>query len=239
MSLPIVITGTIIPQSNFVHFTDWQVRKRQYLDSLRYFCDDYKVIFLENSIYDFASDNSFDINNLTVIKLRDAEEASYARGKGFQEFKMLDKYLSDDGAPQRFIKLSGRRTLKQIAYFQKKYAESSCQWLDLWQNDRFADTSFFCCDREFYNKHIRGLYLHANDAQGAIIERIVYDALETVQNVKFHPTTPLYEGQHGTSGNALKGEHHIPTQARRLFRSLLGKTKLDKRIIDRPFLSAP
>jgi hypothetical protein len=231
-TLPIIITGTIVPQSNFVHIVDWQVRKQQYLEALRYFCADYRVIFLENSAYDFAADNSFEMPNLSVVKLRDQDAAGFERGKGYQEFKMLDAYLAREDAPRRFMKLSGRRTLKQIGYFQRKYADSRYQWFDLWQNDRFADTSFFCCDLDFYNAHLRGLYAQANDGAGIIIERVVYDALESVPNVRFHPITPLYEGQHGTSGNRLKGKRHIPTEMRRLFRALMGKTKLDKRIFD-------
>lgn len=232
MALPIIITGTIVPQSNFVRIVDWQVRRDQYLNALRYFCARYQVVFLENSSYDLSADASFEMANLTVVKLRDTESAAHDLGKGYQEFKMLDAYLGDASAPRRFIKLSGRRTLKQIDYFQSKYSESPYQWFDLWQNDRFADTTFFCCDRDFYNTHIRGLYRQANDAAGMIIEKVIYNALEAVPNVRFHSITPLYEGQHGTSGNRLKGKRHIPTEARRFFRSLLGKTKLDKRIFD-------
>ncbi len=234
MNLPIIITGTIVPQSNFVRIRDWRERRGQYIHALRFFCRDYGVIFLENSAYDFSCDNGFDIDNLTIIKLRDADSAGYELGKGHQEFKMLDAFLATGDAPSRFIKLSGRRTLKQIAYFQHNYARSTCQWFDLWQNDGFADTTFFCCDRNFYNAHLRGLYLLANDASGAIIEKIVYQALVQVPGIRFHPVTPLYEGVHGTSGNRLKGKRHLPTEARRFFRALLGKTRLDKRIIDWP-----
>ena len=232
MTLPIIITGTIVPQSNFVRIADWQVRRDQYVDALRYFCARYSVVFLENSSYDLSADRDFEMSNLSVVKLRDAERAARDLGKGYQEFKMLDRYLSDERAPGRFIKLSGRRTLKQIDRFQSLYAESAYQWFDLWQNDRFADTTFFCCDRKFYDSRLRGLYRQANDAAGVIIEKVVYDALESVPGIRFHPMTPLYEGRHGTSGNRLKGKRHIPTEARRFFRSLLGKTKLDKRIID-------
>lgn len=233
MRIPLIITGTIVPQSSFVHITDWQLRRDQYLKALRYFCARDTVFFLENSSYDVDADADFRMANLTVVKLRDAE-SEHALGKGYQEFRMLDQFLDHDDAPRRFMKLSGRRTLKQIDYFQRAYAQSHIQWFDLWQNDGFADTTFFCCDRDFYREHLRGLYREANDATGAIIEHIVYRALAPLRGVRFHPITPLYEGQHGTSGNPLKGRRHIPTELRRFFRALLGKTKLDQRIIDWP-----
>ena len=237
MRLPIIITGTVIPQSNFVKVQDWRIRRQQYIDSLRYFCRNNKVFFLENSVYDLTSDKDFAIDNLTIVKLYESHNAGFNLGKGYQEFKMIDTFLSSEDAPSRFIKLSGRRVLKQIEYFQQRYSDSQFQWFDLWQNDKFADTTFFCSDRDIYNTHLRGLYLRANDSTGMFIEKIVYQSLASISGIRFHPITPLYEGQHGTSGNRLKGKLHIPTEARRFFRSLLGKTKLDKKIIDWPLCS--
>lgn len=231
--LPLVITGTIVPQSSFVHITDWRQRRDQYLQSLAYFCARDRVFFLENSAYEIESDPGFALPGLSVVKLRDSESAAEL-GKGYQEFRMLDEFLDRADAPARFMKLSGRRTLKQIDAFQQRYAASRTQWFDLWQNDGFADTTFFCCDLDFYRRHLRGLYRQADDARGEIIEKIVYRALADVPGVRFHPFTPLYEGQHGTSGNPLKGRRHIPTELRRFFRAALGKTKLDQRIIDWP-----
>jgi len=86
MKLPLVITGTIMPQSNFVHITDWRLRREQYLDALRFFCESNAVFFLENSAYEIQGDSGFDLKNLTVVKLRDSENC-YELGKGHQEFK--------------------------------------------------------------------------------------------------------------------------------------------------------
>jgi len=231
MKLPLVITGTIVPQANFVHIKDWQLRRGQYLEALRFFCKEYTVFFLENSAYDIEADNGFEMDRLTVVKLRNADDC-HDFGKGYQEFRMLDQFLSTDQAPPRFMKISGRRILIQIDYFQATYARSRWQYFDLWQNDGFADTSFFCCDLAFYKAHLLGIYAQANDSAGAIIEKLAYQALAKASNVRFHPVTPLYKGQHGTSGNRLKSKYHIPTELRRFFRRLQGKTKMDKRIFD-------
>lgn len=234
-TLPIVITGTIIPQASFVQIADWQVRRQQYLEALRYFCErGYQVFFLENSAYDLDADPDFDMPHLTTLKLRDDEPGGHQRGKGYQEFKMLDRFLASELAPRRFIKLSGRRTLHQIIYFQHRYRTPGKQWFDLWQNDGFADTTFFCCDLDFYDRHLRNLYTQANDTTGHIIEKVVYAALHELSDIYFHPLTPLFTGQHGTSGNTLKGKYHFPTEMRRKLRSILGKHKLDKRILDWP-----
>lgn len=234
-ALPLVITGTIIPQANFVHIADWQVRRQQYLEALRYFCEHgYPVFFLENSAYELDIDPDFAMPNLTSVKLRDEDATSFQRGKGYQEFKMLDRFLESGQAPRRFIKLSGRRTLHQITYFQNRYQAPDRQWFDLWQNDAFADTTFFCCDLDFYNRHLRGLYSQADDGSGLIIEKVVYTALNGLSGVHFHPLTPLFTGQHGTSGNKLKCRYHFPTEMRRKLRTLLGKHKLDKHILDWP-----
>ncbi|PIX97965.1 MAG: hypothetical protein COZ24_02665 [Hydrogenophilales bacterium CG_4_10_14_3_um_filter_63_21] len=234
-ALPLIITGTIIPQASFVHIADWQVRRQQYLEALRYFCErGYRVFFLENSAYDMDADPDFAMAHLTTVKLRDEDASGYQRGKGYQEFKMLDRFLASEQAPQRFFKLSGRRTLHQISYFQNRYRAPGRQWFDLWQNDAFADTTFFCCDLDFYDQHLRALYAQADDGSGRIIEKVVYAALHGLPAVRFHPLTPLFTGQHGTSGNKLKGKYHFPTEMRRKLRSLLGKHKLDKRILDWP-----
>lgn len=229
--LPLVVTGTIIPQASFVFIQNWQIRRNQYLESLLNMCKETRVFFLENSTYDLENDSDFRHPNLSLVKLQDNESA-YELGKGFQEFRMLDAFLDQDDAPQRFIKLSGRRTLKQLAFFQRRYAHTGRQWFDLWQNDRFCDTSFFCCDRDFYRQYVKGLYREANDAAGRIIEHVLYDALEAQSGIQFHPITPLFSGQHGTSGNPLKDNYHIPSELRRHLRRLLGKTKLDKKILD-------
>ncbi len=170
------------------------------------------------------------MDNLSVRRFPDYEPSWHDLGKGYQEFLMLDRFLSGQDAPSRFIKLSGRRILIQMDSFQKRYAKQGLQWFDRWQNDGFADTTFFCCDLDFYRKYLIGTYVTANDAEGNIVEHVVYAALRDAPGVRFHPVTPRFIGYHGTSGTQIRSQRHIPTEVRRICRRLLGKTVLDKTI---------
>ena len=228
--LPVIVTGTIIPHASFVAISDPLVRRNQYVEALSVLSHHSIVWFLENSDYDIDSDPTFRLPNLTVVRYPEYDPSWHALGKGYQEFRMLDSFLARAEAPRRFIKLSGRRILLQMDAFQARYQTPGLQWMDRWQNDGFADTTFFCCDLDFYRQYLSGRYAEANDADGRVIEHVIYDALRSAHGVQFHPFTPRFQGYHGTSGNRMKGTRHIPTETRRLLRRLMGKTLLDKAI---------
>ena len=84
--LPLVITGSIVPQSCFRRIADWQERRTQYIQGLRYFATRYPVYFLENSSYDWSQDANFKMANLTLVKLRDDDPEGFELGQGYKEF---------------------------------------------------------------------------------------------------------------------------------------------------------
>ena len=96
----IVLTGTIVPNSNFTTYTNPQVRRAEYLAAIHYYSGFAPVYFLENSAYDLASDPEF-ISSEDVA-IRKFPVSKFAeRGKGFQEFEMLDAWLNQKSILQR------------------------------------------------------------------------------------------------------------------------------------------
>ncbi len=231
LTLPVVMTGTIVPNSNFLKVQDVAVRKQQYVEALRYFAALGPVFFIENSSYPLLDDPDFQIPGVRCFQFAAGLPEDFERGKGYQEFRMLDAFVASEHCPPRFFKLTGRRTVINFRYFQRKYQRSTFQYFDLWKNAHFADTSFFCCDKAFYQAHLSGLYTQADDAAGRFIEKVVYPVLHEQHTVRFHPVPARYEGVAGTSGNRLKAKPHLPSILRRRLRAWLGKRDLDQRIL--------
>src|ERR1700748_3478651 len=91
----LLITGTIVPNSNFVTHTNASQRRDEYYASLLFYAEKFKndeLFFLENSSYDFSKDNEFlkmlADNKITLLKFPVSDK--FDQGKGYQEFEMLD-----------------------------------------------------------------------------------------------------------------------------------------------------
>jgi hypothetical protein len=183
----IVLTGTIIPNTilNTKYF-NIDSRRKEYLTSIHFYKNFAPVYFLENSVYALHEDSGFqNISNVTVYQL---SSPLPERGKGFQEFNMLDQWIElEDNLPSRWIKVTGRYLYTE---FEKIWDEClKSQDISLIMNQyllaNHSDTALFCVDTSFYKRYLSGLYLLCDDRKGMIIEKVVSNRLKNVPKHRF------------------------------------------------------
>jgi len=109
----LIITATIQPNSNFVAQINPSERRNEYLKVLSFYVANFKgdIYFAENSAYNFDEDEEFkllfDLKNVFCVRFPQSSE--YQKGKGYQEFKVLDDIVSKIADNyDEFIKVSGR-----------------------------------------------------------------------------------------------------------------------------------
>jgi hypothetical protein len=186
-SLGIVLTGTIIPNTTLhTQYTDPEARRQEYLDAIHVYRNFAPVYFLENSAYNLQNDRAFrDIPNVIVHQF----EASFpSKGKGFQEFEMLDQWMQlEPNLPERWIKITGR-----YLYLDFRKILNECiqaQDISLIINQylfaNHADTALFCIKTDFYQKNISGLYRLCDDSQGLLIEKVLNTKLRQLPSKDF------------------------------------------------------
>jgi hypothetical protein len=175
--LAIVLTATIVPNAPFVQHTDPQARRDEYLTALRYYSRFARVFFLENSTYPLLQDPDFArLQNVMLRSFPRSENPE--RGKGYQEFEMIDRWVaSAKEPPRRFLKISGRylfRNFEQIWSECQKYREVL---IDQYSRSALALSQLFCTDVESYRQHFMGAYAECDDVAGRWIERVLYKKL--------------------------------------------------------------
>ena len=206
----LLITGTIVPNSNFVIHTDVEQRRQEYYDALVFYSSEFTdddLYFLENSSYDFDSDEVFQKlfkqKNITLLKFPVSNK--FSQGKGYQEFEMLDGAIEKlSSRYQSFIKITGRYKVLNL----KKLTLGACNNMiaDSHKKLKVTLTNVFYIDINFYNSFIKGLYRQVNDSEGKFIEHIVYEKLisENILNkTQLFSKNPIIKGFSGSYGGTL------------------------------------
>lgn len=176
VNMGIVLTGTIKPNSNFVVIKDVTERRRQYLEALEYYSQFAPVWFVENSEYDLENDDDFSkLNNVTIVKCQVSKE--FSKGKGYQEFEMLDRFFSIVDIPETIIKVTGRYIIEDFAQvIQDSMNMGNAKVLvNLHQRRKYAETYLLTFKRDFYRDRLMGLYKKVNDEKGIYIEHVYYE----------------------------------------------------------------
>ena len=221
----LVITATLQPNSVLVTQNDVTERRVEYLHTLGYYCSIYKsdIFFIENSEYSFDEDSEFQelfqLEHVHLIKYPVATEVE--KGKGYQEFDMLDQWvtrLKNDF--EEVVKVTGRYKVKN--FDQLVNQKNPGFVIDRHKKRKVAITSFFKFKVEEYNKHIKKAYLDVNDSKGVFIEHVVYDRLKCVdqQKISLFIQNPVYEGISGSYGGSLN-RHPLKMKFRNAERKLL------------------
>jgi hypothetical protein len=205
--LAIVLTGTIVPNAPFTAHNDPQARRQEYLSALRFYSQFAPVYFLENSIYPLSDDAEFhQLANVMIRQLPPSK--SPERGKGYQEFEMIDGWLlSESQLPPRWIKITGR-------YFYRNFANlmADCRneykakmVIDRCARFHYARTCLFYVETGFYLNYLTGLYRNCNDNLNETVERVLYRYLTSLaaSQVRLFSVEPRLMGISGTSGSSL------------------------------------
>ena len=221
----LLLTATVVPQVSMVQRSDPNDRLEDYLSALEYYaeCTDLPILVLENSGYPIEMECRYQ----ALASQRDIEilhfnpEPDVSRGKGFQEFAMIDKAINIlGGRINRFIKITGRY---QAANFKMLTSGQKPLCIDLHRLLGVAITSFFICDTSFYKQHIKGLYKKAFDEEGVFIEHVLYDYIienNLLSQVELLPETPVFEGLSGSYGGSLQ-RHPLKVKLRNAERKAL------------------
>lgn len=224
VDIGIVLTGTIVPNSTFVVHSDAGKRRLEYLAAIKYYKEFAPVYFLENSSYPLLSDPDF--NGIEGVFLRKlAVSKYYSRGKGYQEFEMVKRWLEAEVAlPRRFIKITGRFI---ILNFKNIFHECLHSQLNPFLIDRFFKTSkaltrLFYASTDYYSSRLSDFYLDCNDESGDWAELVLYKKMlvAKIDSMIFR-SEPIFTGIDGSTGtdicdNPIK--HSISSLLRRINR---------------------
>jgi hypothetical protein len=205
--IPIVLTATIIPnQVTAAGTSNPETRLAEYLNTLKFYRQFAPVIFLENSGYPLERHPEFaETTGLCVKKF--APAANPERGKGYQEFEMLDAWLAaEPQPPARWLKISGRYLLHNIDDILNECRMESHSELIIDQTARtgMARTYSFCVNTNFYRRQLAGLYQQCDDRTGEWIECVLFRKLKTARagEVRLFVTQPRITAIAGSSGAA-------------------------------------
>src|ERR1700758_1910860 len=110
----LLITGTIVPNSNYITHTNAEQRRNEYYASLQFYANTFPqddLFFLENSSYNFSTDKEFEqlFSRKKITFLKFPVSDKFNEGKGYQEFEMLDQAIEKlCNKYDSFIKITGR-----------------------------------------------------------------------------------------------------------------------------------
>ena len=201
----IVLTGSITPAVNFVAISDIAERRKQYLAALEFYRGFAPVFFLENSTYDLSTDPDFTMPGVMLRKFSMLPERE--RGKGYQEFAMMDAWhASEIAPPARFLKITGRYRVENVSYLLRECDAAAPEemLIDRYRRRHVALTSIFSVSWGGYPASLRGLYRQMNDARGVWAEHVFYKALAGKRHVRPFATESDMRGISGSTGQALE-----------------------------------
>lgn len=210
--ISIVLTGTIVPNSVLTAHADAQIRKKEYLRAIHFYTKFAQVYFLENSTHPVESDPDFtSIKNLIIRKM--PVSLCYDKGKGYQEFEMLDRWLDQEqDLPLRWFKISGRYIFKNFDAIVKDcwYDEKCDLVIDRMSYYGIAFTDIFLISTECYIRCFKGIYTKCDDIIGACIEKIVYHRLaqQDCKSFRLFGIVPKISAISGSSAE-LKDDNEI------------------------------
>jgi hypothetical protein len=204
--LPMVLTATIVPNLTGGVAENPKRRLEEYRQVTTFCLQHGPVIFLENSGYpleqhpEWQATDRFSIHRFERSKFPE-------RGKGYQEFEMLDAWIrSEKSPPARWLKISGRYQVINLDAIlnECRQEEKNSLIIDQLGRSRQARTYLFCTSTEFYQERILGCYRKCDDRSGDWIERVLYRELEkeTRKPLRIFKTQPRLHAVAGSSGNA-------------------------------------
>lgn len=222
--IPIVLTGTIIPNAISVTHADWEIRRNEYLQAIKYYQQYSKVFFLENSQYELLHDFEFSsCDGLKCVKY--TASTCYDRGKGYQEFKMLDDYVTYKLEDDYFIKVSGRYIYKNFSNLYAYANENRNKYgliIDAHKKSKTATTSLFFAKKSVYLAAIKDLYLQMNDSEGGYAEHVIFRKLQSIASYTFFPEVPVLNVISGsTGGNIITNTNVVKMNLKNAQRKIL------------------
>jgi hypothetical protein len=210
--IPIVLTGTIVPNAIKVAHCNWQERRNEYLAAISYYKNYSKVYFLENSHYDLSQDSQF-ANDGRFEYVKCDPSGAFDKGKGYQEFQMLDGFVRDRLNDDSFVKVTGRYIYENFGELFRliiKEGQKHELMIDTSATARMAMTALFYANRSAYLRHFAGRFREMDDSAGVWAEHVIYRALKDVAGpYSFLPRVPILSGISGSTGKRCVTDRNI------------------------------
>ena len=225
--IPIVLTATIVPNAVGGPAANPAQRRAEYLAAVAFYRQLAPVFFLENSTHALESDPAFQPADGFHVR-HFPPSAHPERGKGFQEFEMLDAWVAGENQlPARWLKITGRYLIHNVAALLTECARRppGCRLLmDQLGRIQSARTYLFFVETSYYRDHFAGLYRHCDDRHDERIERVVFRALREDPTRPFasFATQPQISAVAGSSGYRMQPgglAHLVKTCLRRANRA--------------------
>lgn len=206
--VPVVLTATILPNVTGAAAASPETRLAEYRQAVQ-FCQQYApVFFLENSAYPLERHPEFAESPRLRVR-RFAASKNPERGKGYQEFEMLDAWLAAEPQPPAcWLKITGRYQLLNLAAMlaECRRVQNPPLLIDQIYHKQWARTYLFCVRTAFYQARLRGLYRQCDDRAGdnSFIERVLFrhQAAWPKGQVQLFQTQPWLRAVAGATGNA-------------------------------------
>lgn len=197
----IVLTSTIVPNSIKTKYIDPSKRRLEYLKAIEYYKNYGDIFFLENSSYQIEKDKDFyQYKNVYIRKFPTSQH--YEKGKGYQEFEMLDNWIkSEKNLPEHWIKITGRYIITNFNHIYNDILTSNNE-LIIEQNSKkkWAHTNLFYISTEYYKNNFLGIFENCDDSSGKYIEHIIHDKIQGFSCCRVFKTLPLFEGINASTG---------------------------------------
>jgi hypothetical protein len=204
----ICLTATIAPNTIMVERADVATRLNDYKTCIDFYLreTDLPVIFAENSGYELTGDPDFErfLKSPRFSIQRYQAHPNVHKGKGFQEFFMLDQVVKNLPEGTILVKITGRYLVRNIASILASL--SAPLHIDLHRKKAVAITGMFAVDRSIYLNHFKGKYAEADDARGHFIEHVLYQCItrsDLIMKSALLPENPVYEGTSGSHGHSM------------------------------------
>lgn len=210
-NIALLITGTIVPNSNYVAHTDVDQRRGEYMDGLIFYRSQFprsEIFFLENSAHDLQVDKHFDevLKQHRISLLKFPVSDKFSEGKGYQEFEMLDAAVNQLGnSYDHLVKITGRYQVKNIKRLMPD--QKNEMTADSHKKHKITQTNVFFVRPAFYKQNLLGAYLEADDSKGKFIEHVVYSRLvkrNLLDKVGLFAENPIITGFSGSYGGTLQ-----------------------------------
>ncbi len=204
----IVLTGTIIPNVlNHHRHLDESVRRAEYLNAIRFYSQFSPVYFLENSGYPLQSDPEFtDIQHLQICQF--PVSAFTEQGRGFQEFEMLDRWVTETkNLPTSWLKITGRYKYENIQQILQEcqLPESPAMRINQYRFSGYTNPAIFYITSAYYRSQIAGLYQQCDDRTGQYVEKVLHINLQqqSQEHCQRFRSPLLCSGIAGSSGREM------------------------------------
>ena len=204
--IPFVLTGTVVPNATPTVHNDAQQRLNEYKQAIRHYLNFGPVYFIENSAYPLLEDPFF-TSTPGLQTIQYPKSGATVKGKGYQEFEMLDAFVQQQLREEAFIKVTGRYVYKNIAaltqWITRQLPDAEIV-IDRRRKDEVAIVSLFGVSKRFYMDNLLGSYRNMDDAHGVWAEHVLYACIKQAHAGVFLRPAPALRVVTGSMGNQIE-----------------------------------